>query len=223
MRGQTELPELAVALVLLTTVVTFGVGAATTALSTADRSAVERQSAVSVSDRLVSAEAPVTTRANVLDVEALGALNATVLTDVYGVAPSSDVRITLDGDPLVVDGNPAGGTTIERLVLVESRTTEAVDPDFEQNRTAVLPRRSPRVRLTIDPPPGTTVRSVRANDRVVLTNASGLRGAFDVDLSRYETQRLTFDAIGRLESQHVDITLYPAETRKAPLRVTVDE
>jgi len=221
MRGQTELPELAVAFVLLTTVVVFGVGAATTALSTAERPAVERQAAVGVSEQLVSERSPVTARQNVLAADELPALNRSVLETVYGLPPESDVRVTLDGETLV-DEAPSGGTTIERLVLVEERTATTVDPDFEQNRTAVLPRRSPRVRLTIDPEPGTTVRAVRADDRVVLDNRSGLRGTFEVALSRYETKRLTFEAVGRLSDNDVEITHFPAETTKATLRVTVD-
>jgi hypothetical protein len=221
-RGQTELPELAVAFVVLTAVVTFGVGAATTALSGADRDAVERQQAVSVSERLVSADAPVTARANVLAADALGKLNAAVLRRVYGLSADSDVRVTLDDEVLVADGDPAGGTTTERLVVVENRTAAVVETDFEGNRTAVLPRRSPRVRLRIDPDDGTTVRTVRANDRVVLHNASGLRGQFEVSLSRYDTKRLTFEAIGRFDDQDVEIVHFPATTRKARLVVTVD-
>jgi hypothetical protein len=221
-RGQTELPELAVAFVVLTAVVTFSVGAATTALSGADREALERQQAVSVSDRLVSADAPVTARANVLDADAVRDLNATVLRRVYGLSADSDVRVTLDDEVLVADGDPTGGTTIERLVVVEHRSAETVETDFEGNRTAVLPRRSPRVQLRIDPADGTTVRSVRANSRVVLHNASGLRGEFDVSLSRYDTKRLTVDVIGRLDDGAVGIVHFPAETRKARLVVTVD-
>lgn len=221
-RGQTELPELAVAFVVLTAVVTFGVAAATTALSTADRPAVERQTAASVSDRLVSADASVTARANVLDADALATLNATMLRDSYGLPPDSAVRVTLDGQPLVVDGDPTGGTTIERLVVVENRTAEVVAPEFEQNRTVVLPRRSPRVQVRIDPPPETTVRTVRANGRVLLHDPTGLRGEFDSSLSRYDTTRLSFDAIGRLEASDIELVHFPAETRKATLAVTVD-
>lgn len=222
MRGQTELPELAVALVVLTAVVTFGVGAATTSLSSADRSSVERQVAVGVSDQLVSPDAPVTARANVLDADALGSLNATVLRSTYGLPADSNVRVRLDGEVLVADGDPTGGATIERLVVVEHRTAEAVDLNPDQNRTVVLPRRSPRVRLTIDPPPGTTVRTVRANDRPLLHNASGLRGEFELSLSRFDTTRLSVDAVGRLDADAVEIVHFPAETDKARLVVTVD-
>lgn len=222
MRGQTELPELAIAFVVLTTVVTFGVGAATNALSGADRPAVERQAAMGVSERLVSADAPATARANVLEADALATLDSSVLRSQYGLDPDSGVRVTLDGEPLVVDGDPSGGTTVERLVLVENRTARAVVADFEQNRSVVLPRRSSRLSLRIDPPPGTTVRAVRAGGRVLLANASGLRGSFDLSLSRYDTKRLTFDAIGHLGAAHVRIMQYIATTRKATLAVTVD-
>jgi len=222
MRGQTELPELAVALVVLTAVVTFGIGAATTSLSGADRSAVERRAAVGVSDQLVSASAPVTARANVLDADALDSLNATALRTSYGLPADSDVRVTLDGEVLVADGDPTGGTTIERLVVVENRTTEVLDLDADQNRTVVLPRRSPRVRLSIDPPPATTVRTIRANGRPLLHNASGLRGDFELSLSRLDTTRLSVDAVGRLDADAVEIVHFPAETDKARLVVTVD-
>jgi hypothetical protein len=56
----------------------------------------------------------------------------------------------------------------------------------------------------------------------VLHNASGLRGTFDVRLSRYETTRLAFDREGPLPSAGVEVTYYPARTTKAELAVTVD-
>ena len=65
--------------------------------------------------------------------------------------------------------------------------------------------------------------AVRANGRVVLLNPSGLDGTFTVDVSRFETTRLTFDATGPLRGRAVEVTYYPAKTTKAVLEVTVAE
>ena len=64
---------------------------------------------------------------------------------------------------------------------------------------------------------------MKANENVVLRNESGLRGDFEVRLSRFETTTLTFETDGPLPSGSVELTYYPAETSKAVLAVTVDE
>lgn len=221
-RGQTELPALAVALVLLTTVLLFGLGAADGALSSAERPAVERQAAVGLSEQLTAASAPATVRANVLDPAAFSALERGDLESTYGLSPNHEVSVTLDGETIVGAGSLTGGTSIDRLVLVERRSERTLVPEFENDRSATLPRRTPNATLDIDPPDGVVVRSVRANDRVLLWNESGLRGEFTVSLSRFETKRLSFEAAGVLSEGDVAITYYPAETRKATLSVIVD-
>lgn len=221
-RAQAELPALGIAFVLLTTVLVFGLGAANSALSSAERPAVEQQVAVGLSEQLTAESAPVTTRQNVLDPDALAALTTGDLESVYGLSPDHDVRLQIDGETVVESGNPSGGTTIDRLVVLEERTRQTLEPSFEASRTVTLPRRTPRATVDIDPSQGTVIRSVRANDRILLRDVSGLDGEFEVSLSRFETQRLSFETAGILSEGDVAITYYPAETRKATLRVTID-
>jgi len=85
-----------------------------------------------------------------------------------------------------------------------------------------LPRRTDRADLRLRPPANTTVTTVRANERVVLHDESGLEGRYTVSLSRHRTVDLRFDASGPLSRGNVTVTYYPTETRKATLGVTVD-
>jgi len=78
------------------------------------------------------------------------------------------------------------------------------------------------VEIRLTPPTQSNVTVVKANEKVVLRNASGLRGTFTVELSRFETTTLTFETDGPLPTGSVELTNYPAETRKAVLAVTVD-
>jgi hypothetical protein len=222
MRAQTDLPALGLAFVLLTSVVVLGVTVANSSLASAERPALERQTAASLSDRLVSADASLTTSANVLTTDELWALDVSTLRDQYGLDADTAVRVRLDGDVLATTGNVTRGTTVERIVLVENRTTRTIQPEFDSSRTTILPRRTSNVRLTITPPSGTTVRSVLANGRVLLTNSSGLEGTFTVTLSPLSTTELRFETTGPLTEGSVQLAYAPPETHKAILEVTVD-
>lgn len=222
MRGQTELVALGVAFVVLTGATVAGVVFAHNALDTAERDSLEQQTARALSERLVSAQASHTARANVLTNGTLSTLDETTIRERYNVPDGADVRLVLGDETVVRTGPTTDGTTVERLVLLEGRTTEQLRPSFNNSRTTTLPRRTSTVRLTITPPTGTTVERVFANSRVVLSNASGLRGSFNVSLSPFETATLRFDAVGVLDSGSVTITYEPAETRKTTLQVVVD-
>ena len=222
-RAQMNLPALAVALLVVTTVAVVSFGMADRAYLSAERDAGQRRVAVALSERLVSPESELTTRANVLDADGLAGLNATDVRDRFPVAENRDLRVRLDDRTLASAGDPTGGTTIRRIVLVENRTAVTTTPALSSVEPAVtLPRRSPRVKIRLTPPDGTDVTVVRANDRVVLRNESGLSGTFEIDLSRFETTTLTFETDGPLPTGSVELTNYPAETRKAVLAVTVD-
>jgi hypothetical protein len=139
------------------------------------------------------------------------------------VTDGYDVRVRLDDRTIASAGDPTGGTTIRRIVLVERREQVTLTPELSANDPAVtLPRRSPRVRIDLTPPSETNVTVVEANENVVLENGSGLKGNFDISLSRFETTTLTFEADGPLPTGSVEVTYYPAETEKAVLEVTVD-
>lgn len=222
MRAQTELPAVAIAFVLITAVLVLGIAGANSALTTAERPALEQQDAVGVSDRLVSDHASITTRANVIDRTTLHGLTAADLRAAYGLSNGSAVKVELDSTTIVSDGDPAGGTSIDRLVLVENRTDRTLVPAIDRNHSATLPRRTDAAKIHLSPRDETTIRTVSANDRVLLRNESGLYGTFEVQLSRYVTKELQFEAAGRLETGDVRIEYYPTERTKATLTVTVD-
>jgi len=222
MRAQTELPAVAIALVLLTGVLVFGVGAADSALSGAERPALEQREAVSLSEQLTAPSAAVTERANVLNATTLATLDRADLTTDYGGADGHDIRVRLGSRTLVESGRPSGGATIERLVLVERRTEVTLTPALTDNRTVTLPQRATRPTVEIAPPAETTVSRLQVGDRVLLQNSSGLDGTFELSLSPYETTQLRFVALGPLPAGAVEITHDRIETRKARLEVTVD-
>jgi hypothetical protein len=221
-RAQANLPALAVALLLLTITTGLGLSLADGAFADARREPGERAVAVGLAERLVSDESPLTARENALNGSELDRLDAERLAARFPVVEGRAVRVRLDGAPVVERGDPDGGdgTTVRRIVLVERR--QAVTLPAVPGDRVTLPRRTTRATVALSPPNGTVVRSVRANGRVVLHNASGLRGTFDVRLSRYETTRLAFDREGPFPSTGVEVTYYPARTTKAELAVTVD-
>lgn len=222
-RAQMNLPALAVALLVVTTVTAVSVGMADRAFVSADRDADQRRTAVALSERLVGPASTLTARANVLDADAVAALDAARLEAQFPVIADADVAVRLGDRTLASTGDPTGGTTVRRIVLIERRTAVTLTPPVSSvDPTVTLPRRSPRVEIRLDPPDGTTVTAVRADSRVVLLNESGLSGAFSVRLSRFETTTLTVAADGPLPTGSVEVTYFPAETRKAVLAVTVD-
>ena len=221
MRGQTSLPALGIALLLLVTTTVFGLAVADGQLAGADREAVEQRSAVAISDRLVAPDAPPTVRENVLGAGNLERLAVSDLRRSYGLGTESAVRVTLDGATVLESGDPSGGTTVERIVLVENRSGRTIQPRLDATRRVTLPRRSPDATLGISPSGNATVWTVRADEEVLLHDSAGLGGTYDVALSRYETATLAFEGSGSLQQGDVVITYHPAQTRKARLGVTV--
>ncbi|WP_136717984.1 DUF7263 family protein [Halorientalis salina] len=222
-RAQTNLPALAVALLVLTTTLGLGMALADRAFGSADRQPEERRVAVALSERLVSGDGALTARANVLNGTAVGELNASRLRNRYPVVEDRAVRIRLDDRTLVESGTVSDGTTVRRIVLVRRAESKQYEPRFAATNETTLPRRTDRVQLEIDTPPTTTLETVRANNRVVLHNASGLAGNATVDVSRLETTHLTFDANRSLSQGDVVVRYVPARTTKATLEVTVGD
>lgn len=222
-RGQANLVTLAIALLVVTAATGVGVVVANDAFRGADRNPETRRVAVALSERLVSDASGLTTRPNVVNATAIGRLDAARLRSAYPVVRGSAVRVQLDDRVLARRGDPAGGTTVRRVVLVAHRRTATIEPRVWPGENVTLPRRTRRVRLGIDPPAGTEVRTVRANGRVVLHDPDGLAGNFTVRVSRFETARLRFDADRTLPVGSVTVTYYPVRTTKALLVVTVDD
>lgn len=223
-RAQTNLVTLAVALLLLTATTAVAMAVADGAIGRADGDPGQRRLAVSLSERLVAADGPLAARANVLNRTAVDRFDGARLRSRFPAARDLDVRVRLDDETLATTGDPTGGATVRRVVLVQERRAVTLTPTLSAGNgyATTLPRRTNRVRLRVDPPPGTTVTAVRANDRVALLNRSGLDGTFTVDVSRFETTRLRFEASGPLPRGSVAVTYYPAETTKGVLAVTVE-
>lgn len=212
MRGQANLPALAVALLVVTTVAGLSMTIADTAFASAERDAVDRATAEAVTDRLLAADSPVTDRRNVLNASRLEARS------IEETAPlETDVRIAVDGETVYERGDPTGGSTVRRLGIVAERQAVTLDPPLRFG-SVTLPRRSPRAEISIDE--NATVATVRANDRVALHDPDGIEGDHEISLSRYETTTLRFD--GFLSAGDVTVTYFPRRTRKALLEVTVD-
>jgi hypothetical protein len=221
-RGQTNLLALAVALVLLTGATVLGVAFADAALAEAERDPVERHTARATADRLVAAAAPTTVRANALDAAAVDDLNATRLDGLAPPAVGADVRVALDGDPVVVRGAPGGGTTVRRSVVVVSRGGEIRRVDDVANGSAIrVPRGVGRATVDLNPGPNTTIRTARANGRVVLHDENGLTTATTVRLSRYEQTVLRVNA-GANATGRITLTYRPVTAEPRTLTVTVD-
>ncbi|MFB6155363.1 MAG: hypothetical protein ABEJ22_05660 [Haloferacaceae archaeon] len=220
MRAQSNLPALAVALVLLTTGTVTAVALGTEALGAADRDPAVRHAAVTVADRLVAADAPTSRRRGVLDGDAVDELNRTTLASLAPAAANRSVRVRLDGETVLAVGDPDGGATVRRVVRVARPHRLVQTVDLAGSRSLRLHDRTDRVSLTVRPGPNTTVTAVRANGRVVLSDARGLDGTATVPLSRRRRARLTVDANdGAIGWVGVEYTV-PNETA-ATLEVTV--
>lgn len=221
LRGQASLPALGVALLLLTATVVLTVGVADRARGDAVRPSEQRHVARALSDRLVSPDGPLADRRNVLNRTRLDSLTATSLGAAYPIAADAAVHVAIDG--ATVAGDPAvEGPTARRVVLVQNRTTRTITPAFTGANAMTVPRRTPRVTLTLQPPADVAITRVRAGNRVLLANGTGLAGRFHVHVSRYETTRLRFEATGPLPQGSVRATVRPATTTKATLEVTAD-
>ncbi|SNZ12631.1 hypothetical protein SAMN06269185_1842 [Natronoarchaeum philippinense] len=223
MRGQANLLALGVALVAVTGAMVVGLAIADGAFAAADGDATERQLAAGVSERLVDADGPLATRANVLNASAVQAFDADALRSTVPGLGGRSVRVTLNETTLAATGD-ADGYSIERLVLVERTQSVTVADAFDgTDRTVTLPRRTGRVDVYVDPMANATVTTMRIGPRIVRHNESGLTGEFAVTTSRYRTATVSVDADGVLASGDIELTYYPKQTEKALLEVAVDE
>ncbi len=216
-RAQANLPALAVALLLVGASVGVAVALAGGAFATADTDPENARVAASLADRLVAPDGPLSVRSNVLSESAVE--NATG----DDICPGDvDCRVRLDGDPVASRGDPGRGETVRRIVLVADAERRTLDPGLPGEDAVTLPRRTANATLTVDPPTGTRVTTVRANDRVVLHDPDGLDGRYGLSLSRYDTVTLAFDASRDLGAGAVEVEYRVESTRKAVMAVTVD-
>jgi len=218
-RAQTTLPSVAVALVVLTVVTAIGIAMADSAITGAERTPDERRVAAATADQLVTADGPLGERANVLNSSLIATFDSARLQEITQSASAYDIDVRLDGTTVAASGNPTDGATIHRLVLVEETTEESLEPD---GTAVTIPQRADSATITLTPPDGASVWTVRANDRVLLHNESGLRGTFEVELVPYETTELRFQTAGSLSDDTVRVEYETPQTTKATLTVTVD-
>ncbi|MFC6960587.1 DUF7263 family protein [Halocatena marina] len=214
-RGQGNLLALVVSLFVLTTAVGFSLILIDGAYRTADRNSGERHIAVSLAEKLVSEESNLTARANVINRTRARSLTRTQLNRTYPISHGIDIQIQLGNKTILKRGDPTGGTTVRRVVLIKHQNTVSVP---FRGETLTLSPRSSRATITIDP--AAAITTVRANDRVALYAPNGIEGTFDVDLSRYEETELRLEPAGAAGS--VTVTHYPVQTTKTELVVTVD-
>lgn len=220
--GQANLVALAAALFALTTATVVGVALANGALGHELREPDERRIATSLSERLVAEDSPLTDRRNALNATAVESVGAAELRRTYPALENRSIRVSIGGEVIASDGTPAGGSPVRRLVLIERSQEYTTEPPFSGGNRIDLPRRTSRIDLGIRPPENVSVETVRANDRVVLHDPGGLRGDYTVSVSRRETATVTVDANGSLSEGDVSVTVYPRETTKTRLAVTVD-
>jgi hypothetical protein len=211
-----------IALVLLVVTTTVAIAVADERLRSSRVQTLERGEAAAVADSLVGHRSGVAERANVIDADALERLDVATLTADHGLHPNSAVRVTVDSRVVAGRGSPSRGTRIERIVLIENRSSRTIDPPFRRTRQVTLPRRTPNVTLRLAPAGNTTIDRVRVGGRVVLSRTDGLNGTYVVDVPRYRTPTLAFESSGRLAPGDVRVTYYPARTEKARLTVAVD-
>lgn len=220
MRAQTSLPALGIALLLLVSTSVFAISVAQEERRQAQADTLERESAMGLADALVAPESGVAVRGNVLDRAPLAGLTATELESHYGLESQAGVRLRLDGTTILERGTIGEGSTVQRIVLVEDRSSRTILPAVTASRNLTLPRRTPNVSIRLQPR-NTTIDTVRVNGRVALADPSGLSGTARVPVSRYETVTLRFAGSGNLSQGDVRVTYYPARTRKATVSVTV--
>ncbi|RDI71336.1 DUF7263 family protein [Halopelagius longus] len=190
-RGQANLLALAAALVLLTAATVGSVALADRALGGADRDPGARHAAEAAAARLVAAESNYTRRANVVNRTAVRTLDAD---DIDRLAPpvrGRAVRVRLGNETLLERGDPEGATA-RRLVRVEGGDRRSESVNFTERTAVSLPDRVRRVRLGVSAGGNTSVVTVRANDRVVLHDRSGLSGEYVVSVPPVASPRLSF-------------------------------
>lgn len=222
MRAQTTLPVLGVALLVVTSVSLLVVLVGQGAVHGASKPSLERASAVALSERLVENSTVLTVRPNVLAADEVDSLDGNFLREKLGVAEGVDVAVRLDDEVLIDTGVDEDAASFERIIMVQQVHERRRTPPVQAGAAITLPRRVEEVRLGVRPGPNTTVHSVTAEGQVLLHDAGGLSGWYDLRLSRFETTGLTVAATGPLAGGDLTLRYAVPERRPATLEVRVD-
>lgn len=224
-RGLSTLLSLVTAIAVLTVVTAGTLIVVEDAFRDTQRGDASRAVAIQVSDRLVAPDGPIADRPNVLDAEAVDALAEDDL-EALDASDRFAVAVALDGERLASVGDPRAGHVVRRIVLVErsQRVTRTPPVSAGTGHEVTLPVRTDAVNLTLDPPAGTNVTTVRSDGRVVLHDPDGLEGTYRVRTARYDTLRFAFETDGgQLSTGDVAVAYESTSREKAILAVTVSD
>ena len=195
-RGQANLLGFAAAVVVVVTVTVTGVALASDAFADADRQPGATHAAEGLAAHLVAADAAHTYDRNVLRAAPTANLTAADLDAAVPPIRGRPVSVTLGDNTLLGrDGDNARRTDsavrIERPVRVERAVNHTQRVDLAARSAVTLSDHAGSVVVRIDTERTRTVRTVRADGRVVLHNASGLSGGYVVSVP--DTRPLTLD------------------------------
>lgn len=227
-RGSSRATSTLLSLVTAVAVLTIVVGGTLVVVEDAfrdrERGDAERAVALQASERLVAADGPIADRPNVVNQSALATLSAADLRTV-GASDRFRMAVTVDGSRRATVGDPETGHVVRRIVLVERTERVERQPPLaaQEGYEVTLPVRTDSLELTLEPPAGTTVTTVRSEGRVVLHDESGLAGTHALETARYDTLRLTFETTGPLADGDVSVAYETTTREKALLAVTVDD
>lgn len=213
--------SLAVALLLLVAAGGTAIAIAHGSLAAAERDASQRDAATDLTDRLVSPDASHVRRENVLDANETRNLT---IAEAESLAPGlgdRPFRVRVDDRTLLRRGDPAGGATVARLVVLATDDTRTYRLDLAEDDAVTIPRRTEELRIDVESDEGSSVSTVRVNGRVVLHDPTGLNGTATVPVPWTATLRVTLEATGT--DATVEITATSETTAKARLEVTVGD
>ncbi|MWV63414.1 hypothetical protein GRS48_01010 [Halorubrum sp. JWXQ-INN 858] len=214
-RAQANLPVVAVALVVLTAVTGMTIAMAEGAYLGAERDAGERATAVSAADRLVAADATHTRRQNVLDADATADLSVASLASLVPAVADADVRVRVGGVVVLERGDPGGGTTVRRLVLLASTEPWRAATSTRDDDSVTVPSRTRSIVLHVDG----AVDAVRVDGRIVAHEPASGGEPIRVATDRYGPSTVT--AAG--DGGRVTVEADAEAVERGVLAVTVDD
>ena len=198
-RGQANLLGFAAAIVVVATVTVTGVALASDALADADRQPETTHAAARLATHLIAADADHTRDRNVLRAAPTENLTATGLDAAVPPVRGRPVSVTLGGDTIVErDGDDArsadGSVRVERRVRVARAVDRTRRVDLADRGLVTLSDHTGRLTIRIDTT--RTVRTVRADGRVVLHDRSGLSGRYVVSVPEVRPLTVGFESEG---------------------------
>jgi hypothetical protein len=200
-RGQANLLGFAAAVVVVTTVTVTGVALASDALADADREPGVTHAAERLATHLAAADAAHTRDRNVLRAGPSRNLTAADIDAAVPPVRGRPIWISLGGDTLLErDGDDARrsdrAVRVERRVRVERAVDRTQRVDLAARDAVTLPDHTGRLVLRIDTERTRTVRTVRADGRVVLHDPAGLSGRYVVAVPEPRPLTVEFESDG---------------------------